>query len=180
MTRDTAYVCCQLKYYRLNHCPVSLCCTVFLTEPCLPPVWGHGGRPRGPTGSLYPTPPWTWSWVTGSGSCCHLDASALELSVSWATCRGRQSSTLGWSCRHLITDCMTAATGDTATLNGNWSTLLWAQATCSFLLCHRVQHSVIYLVLSDTVVLYWNIFATFLQSNFRWLLQTLCILELIA
>lgn len=97
-----------------------------------PPVWGHGGRPMGLTGSLYPTLPWTWSWVTVSGSCCHLDGSAQGRFVTWVTCRGRQSSTSGWSCWHLITDCMMVATGDKATLNGNWRNIVGTQPRCSF------------------------------------------------
>lgn len=140
--------------------PNRYCVSIFvvlLTKASLPPVWDHGCQLEGLTGFLYPTPPWTWSWVTGSGSCCHLDGSAQELFVSWATCRGRQSSTLEWSCRHLIRDCRMVATGDRATLNGNWSNFLWKQATCSFLMCLRVCNlnisAALWFILSATVSL---------------------------
>ena len=118
------------KYNRIGHIHLSFCDMTGM-NPSPPPAWGRGGRPMGLTGSLYPTLPWTWSWVTVSGSCCHLDGSAQGQFVTWVTCRGRQSSTSGWSCWHLITDCMMAATGDKATLNGNRYNIVGTQTRCS-------------------------------------------------
>ena len=107
----------ELKSCRIDFHHLGLC--FWLNLPA-PPVRDHRGRPTGPTGLLSPTPPWTCSWATGSGSCCRLGGLAQGRSVTWATCRGSQISTWAWSCRHLIMGCTTAATGDTATLNGNW------------------------------------------------------------
>ncbi|XP_062421365.1 uncharacterized protein LOC119197349 isoform X2 [Pungitius pungitius] len=78
-----------------------------------------GGPLRGLTGCLYPIPPWTWNWVTGSGSCCRLDGPERERFVSWVTCRGRRTFTSGWSYKHPITDCTVAATRDAATLSAS-------------------------------------------------------------
>lgn len=117
--------------------PLSQTLTVMMSELCLLSVRVHGGRPMGLTGFLSPIPPWTCNWVTGSESCCRLVGLAQELFASSATCRGSQTSTWGWSCKHLIMACKMAATWDRATLNGNWyhSLAMWIQATGSFLMC---------------------------------------------
>ncbi|XP_061633138.1 uncharacterized protein LOC133479774 isoform X2 [Phyllopteryx taeniolatus] len=70
-------------------------------------------------GFLYPTPPWTCTSATGSESCCLPGESARAPSVSWATFRGSQSSTSGWSYRRPITACGTVTTRDTSTLTAN-------------------------------------------------------------
>lgn len=100
---------------------ITIVLVLSLTETFLLQVCSHGENLEALIEFLFPTHPWTCSSATGSGSCCHLEGSARGQFVSWATCRGRQISTLGWSCTLLMQRSVMDVTRVRATLNGKWS-----------------------------------------------------------